>query len=301
MSGGSGASRFRSPLRYPGGKGKIANYLKLLILANDLDGCDYVEPYAGGAGAALSLLFEEYVDQIQINDIDPGVYSFWRVVLDDSEALIDRIRHADVTIEEWQRQRAIQQQRDPDQLDLAFSTFFLNRTNRSGIISGGPIGGRGQTGKWRLDARFNKTDLIRRIERIARFRTRIMATNVDAIDLLEEAIHSDSRTRRLLYIDPPYFEKGAELYRNHYGPNDHVAIADVVQRIESPWVVSYDNVAAVRELYAGSDRIEYSLSYSAARRRRGSEVIFVRRGIRLPLVDSPANIPTAHVGSVRTA
>ncbi|MEX2652089.1 MAG: DNA adenine methylase [Acidimicrobiia bacterium] len=301
MSGGSGAERFRSPLRYPGGKGKIANYLKLLILSNDLPGCDYIEPYAGGAGAALALLFEEYVDRIHINDLDPGVYAFWRAVLDEPQELIERIRRVDVTMDEWHQQRALQASRDTTQHDLAFSTFFLNRTNRSGIITGGPIGGVRQSGKWRLDARFNKPDLIQRIERIARFRNRIQATNLDALHLLTGYEADRSGSHRLLYADPPYYVRGAELYRNSYGPSDHASVATALQAITSPWVVSYDNVDDVLSLYQGCDRIEYSLSYSAATRHRGSEVMFVRRGLRLPQVESPANIPLAYISSVRTA
>ena len=244
---------------------------------------------------------EEYVDQIHINDIDPVVYAFWRTVLEDPETLISRIRCVDVTLEEWQKQRLIQQTDNPDVFDLAFSTFFLNRTNRSGIISGGPIGGTNQTGKWRLDARFNKSDLITRIERIARFRNRIVVTDIDAVELLTGQTASRWRSHSLLYADPPYFVRGAELYRSFYGPDDHAAIAHAIQRISSPWVVSYDNVKDVLGLCSGSERIEYSLSYSAARRYRGSEVIFVREGLRLPLVESPANISMAQVESARTA
>lgn len=293
---GSGADRYRSPLRYPGGKGKIANYLKLLILRNGLVGCKYMEPYAGGAGAALALLFEEYVDQIHINDIDPGVAAFWQVVLNDSEWLIEQIRRTDVTLEEWRRQREARLAEGTNQRQLAFSTFFLNRTNRSGIISGGPIGGTGQTGRWRIDARFNKSDLIRRIERIARFRNRIVATDLDAKDLL--AIY-EQNPGGLMYADPPYFVRGAELYQDFYGLADHQEIASRIRSFNSPWVVSYDNVGAVAGLYEGCKMIEYSLSYSAASRQRGAEVMFLWRGLTLPEVQSPANISGAVVASAR--
>ena len=177
--------RFPSPLRYPGGKGKVANFMKLLFTENDFVGWDYVEPYAGGASVALALLFEDYAAHVHINDINRSVYAFWRVVLDQPDELCARILDTRVSTAEWRRQRKVQMAVDPAPLDLAFSTFFLNRTNRSGIITGGIIGGQGQDGTWKLDARYNKSDLVRRIQKVARFRGRITLTQLDAFEFLE--------------------------------------------------------------------------------------------------------------------
>ena len=141
---------YPSPLRYPGGKGKVANFFKLLFLENDLLGSEYVEPYAGGASVGLSLLFEEYASHIHINDLDQSVYTFWKVVLQRPDDLCGRIAAARLGVREWDRQRQVQSATDPDELDLAFSTLYLNRTNRSGIIGGGIIGGRASAASGRL-------------------------------------------------------------------------------------------------------------------------------------------------------
>lgn len=288
--------RFPSPLRYPGGKGKVSNFVKLLFLENDLVGGDYAEPYAGGASVALSLLFEDYADHIHINDIDPAVHAFWSSVLDDTDNLCRLIRDTDVTTEEWQRQRDVQASLDPDPLDLAFSTFFMNRTNRSGIITGGIIGGRSQDGPWKLNARYNRDELIRRIRKVGRFRNRITLTRLDAIAFLQPWCEP-SAPRGLVYLDPPYYVKGGDLYRNFYGPEDHAEVARTVQTLKAPWLVSYDAVPPILALYQAGERVRYSLAYSAGTRGRGAEVMFFSEGLQVPDVQSPAGVPFAMVDS----
>jgi DNA adenine methylase len=205
-------NRYPSPLRYPGGKGKIANYIKLVFIENDLSGYDYVEPYAGGASVALSLLYEDFVTNIQINDVNRSVFAFWDAAVNRADAFCSRISRTSATTEEWHRQKAVQTASSPDPDDLAFSTFFLNRTNRSGIIArGGMIGGLDQTGQWRLDARYNKAELCKRIEKISRFRSRITVTRLDAAELIRRVNRSGNQ-RVFLYLDPPYYVKGEGLY-----------------------------------------------------------------------------------------
>lgn len=281
--------RFPSPLRYPGGKGKVANFIRLLFLDNDLVGHHYVEPYAGGASVALSLLYEEYASHIHINDLDRSIFALWDAVLHRTEALCRRIVDTPITMGQWERQRAVQAAEDPEPLDLAFSTLFLNRTNRSGIISGGVIGGRDQSGQWKLDARFNKADLVRRIKKAARYRTRITITRLDAALYIRKVL-PDLPLTSLVYLDPPYYTKGEGLYENFYCHEDHVGIAALVRKIRQPWVVSYDAEPEITALYTDFQRIDYKLSYSAADRCRGAEVMFFSRGLLPPEVASPANI-----------
>ncbi|HVF74593.1 MAG TPA: DNA adenine methylase [Acidimicrobiales bacterium] len=279
--------RFPSPLRYPGGKGKVANFMKLLFLENGLVGGEYVEPYAGGASVALSLLFEEYASHVHINDINRSVYAFWWAVLNHPGELCRRIWDAQLTMDEWHVQRAVQNDADADPLDRAFSTFFMNRCNRSGIIGGGVIGGQDQTGTWKIDARFNREDLTRRIEKIARYRDRISLSDQDALAFLEPWVSGDAKAS-LIYLDPPYYVKGEGLYENFYEHEHHVAIADRVKALAGPWVVSYDAAPEILKLYNFARPTKYSLSYSAADRYKGSEIMFFSKGLRIPTVDTPA-------------
>lgn len=293
------AHRFPSPLRYPGGKGKVANFIKLVMIENGLVGCDYVEPYAGGATVALSLLFEEYADHIHINDLNRSVYKFWLVVLERTEELCDRIAKVRVTPNEWLRQLDVQDHESPEDLDLAFSTFFLNRTSRSGIIGGGVIGGKQQAGRWKLDVRFNKEDLIRRIRRIARFRNRITLTGLDTADYIRDCL--PGLQSPFVYLDPPYYVKGEGLYLNFYRHSDHVEIAGLVGELKIPWIVSYDGAPEIEAMYSAHASIEYDLHYSAGRPSRGRELMFLSDSLTIPRVESPANISMTLVNDVRVA
>lgn len=289
---------YQSPLRYPGGKGKVANYIKVLLLDNDLVGSEYVEPYAGGASVALALLFEDYVEAIHINDLNPGVHAFWSSVLHETDRLCERIESVAVTMDEWHRQREVASSEGVDSFDLGFATFFLNRTNRSGIIKGGVIGGKQQNGEWKLDARFHKEDLVQRIRKVGRHRNRVHLTNLDAIAFLHPWT-TGVQAPAFIYLDPPYFVKGRGLYDNFYGPGDHAAVADVVGQLQHPWVVSYDAAPEIAALYAGFDAIRYSLTYSANTRGLGSEVMYFSHGLERPN-HAPSRVRAEDVVQLRT-
>lgn len=273
--------RFVSPLRYPGGKLKVVEYIKRLFEVNNL--CDgiYIEPYAGGASVALSLLFSEYVRNIKMNDIDRSIFAFWYSVLNDTEALCRMINDTPVNMETWNAQREVQEnKKDAEILELGFSTFFLNRTNRSGILSGGVIGGKNQNGRFKIDARYNKADLINRIARIAEYADRIELTSLDAVALLKSIKIPAYKT--FCYLDPPYYVKGRDLYLNYYCDADHHAIAQAIKKYKGEWIVSYDAVDFIKELYQDYRQSEYYLSYSAGNPSKGKEIMVYSNGLILP-------------------
>lgn len=268
-------SAYYSPLRYPGGKTKLADYVKAVLRANKLLDGTYAEPYAGGASIALELVIQEFVQQIHINDIDRSVWSFWHSVLSNTDALCALIRDTPVNLETWVRMREIQQNKEQeDPLNLGFSTFFLNRTNRSGIISAGVIGGKNQNGNYKIDARYSKEELIGRVHLIADHRSRISLYRLDAKSFLHDVV-TGLPEKTLVYLDPPYYVKGGDLYTHHYNHDDHEEIAECVNHITQQWMVSYDDAPAIRELYSQHTCLTYSLSYSAQKRYRGTEVLFL--------------------------
>ena len=273
---------FYSPLRYPGGKGKIADFFYGVFEDNNLCDGTYVEPYAGGASVALALLYNEYASNIIINDYDRSIYAFWRCVLNKTDELCSLIAKTKIDIKTRETCREIQSIKTRAKiLDLGFSTFFLNRTNHSGIIRGGVIGGKNQTGKWKIDARFNKDDLIERIQRIGSYRNRIKLFNLDTIVLLNK-LSSDFTEKTLCYLDPPYYEKGQALYVNYYVKEDHLEVAKKVKSLKKiKWIVSYDNNKEIKKMYCGCKRIEYGLNYSVARASQGSEVMFFSKGLKI--------------------
>ncbi len=222
----------------------MAAYVKALLKANRLTDGEYVEPYAGGAAIALELLFHEYVSQIHINDLSKPVHSFWKAVLDDTDALCDLILKTPLNVKTWDKQKRILERSEElgGTRELGFATFYLNRTNRSGILNGGIIGGRDQSGLWKIDARFNAKELVHRIESIAKMRDRISLTRKDAFSFLESGLKKWP-AHTLIYLDPPYCVKGRDLYYDFYGQGDHGKIAALmVQPHQQRWIVCYDNV-----------------------------------------------------------
>ncbi|ADE14163.1 D12 class N6 adenine-specific DNA methyltransferase [Nitrosococcus halophilus Nc 4] len=266
-----------SPLRYPGGKAALSSFLIEVMRSNELIEPHYIEPYAGGGGAALRLLFEGYVESITINDADPRISSFWRAVTEYNDHFISLIYDAELSVREWRRQRKIYEACDcKDKLSLGFATFYLNRTTRSGIIhNGGPIGGYKQSGDYKIDARFNRDTLARRIRRIGMYSERINIYEKDGIELLKGIGKRVRASGRLfIYLDPPYYVKGAKLYMNRFSHEDHRLLAQYLElQAQFPWIMTYDDVESIRHLYSSMRQKEFYLSYSAYKRRRGKEIL----------------------------
>lgn len=270
-----------TPLRYPGGKAKMWPYVADLIRRNGCMDGNYAEPYAGGAGIAMMLLRHEYVRHVYLNDLNLGVYNFWSSILKDTDDFCDMLRSCKLTIKEWKRQRDIY--RNPkaySRLEHGFSMFYLNRTNRSGIINGGVIGGLDQTGEWKLDARFNREQLAERIEAIAQYKDRIHFSRMDAMKFLKNKVVPLANST-LVYLDPPYYDKGHRLYDNFYEHDDHATLATFLATSmkDKKWVVSYDNVANISRLYKPFNKHPYGLNYSAHDYRVGSELIIFGPGV----------------------
>ena len=262
-----------SPLRYPGGKNRLSKFIGLVIQNLNLKNCTYVEPFAGGAGIALSLLLDGVVDNIIINDYDKSIYSFWKAVKCNPSALIKKIIETPVNISEWYKQKNIYDTSKKYSVELAFAALFLNRTNHSGILNAGPIGGYSQSGNWKLDVRFNKESLIAKIEQIASKNKSIKIYNQDIIVFLNRFIDRTD-TNSFYYFDPPYFNKGQKLYKNFLSPKDHEHIRDVVSKdILSPWIMTYDDVPEIASLYSDYVIKRYDLTYSAANKGTASEIM----------------------------
>jgi DNA-methyltransferase len=271
-----------SPLRYPGGKFSMLKFTKALIYNNALQRCHYIEPYAGGAGLALGLMYDGFVSEIHINDIDPMIWSFWFSILNHTKEFIELINSTPITIDEWHKQKEINSRCNlNDYLHLGFSTFFLNRTNRSGIIKGaGAIGGKNQSGAYKIDCRFNKSDLIERIKRIKKYSNRIHLTNLDAIAFINE-VENCTPDNTFFFIDPPYYNKGSSLYTSFYLPEDHALVADSIKKINKYWVVTYDNTPEIYNLYDGYGRIPFNINYSLQTKRKGNELLIYSENLAI--------------------
>lgn len=260
-----------SPLRYPGGKGALYSRLRKLIRNSDLAGCTYVEPYAGGAGAGLSLLATGQVERVVINDLDPAIHAFWELLVNDPDGLMREIETVKLNVREWKRQRQIYMAADlSDSASLGFATFYLNRTNHSGVLNGGPVGGLDQSGKYKIDARFNRDALVERVRILALYASQISVSALDGVDVIRRY---GKAKNAFIYADPPYFEKAGSLYLNAFSLDDHERLAKTLNGLShGSWLLTYDNMPQVHDLYPERRRRTFGLHYSAHRVTKATEI-----------------------------
>ena len=271
-----------SPLRYPGGKTKFYSYVRDILDCNGLLGETYIEPFAGGAGLALKLLLNDDVKRIVINDFDPAIYCFWYSILQNPEAFCDLIMTVPLTQEEWKRQRQIYLEQDiSEPLRLGFATFFLNRTNVSGVVNGGMIGGKNQSGPFKLDARFNRGTLSQKVSRIAERKDQIVILNYDAKQLIQP--HKLRRFyKAFINFDPPYVKKGHQLYKNAFCAEDHRELSQLISACNRKWIVTYDICPLVAELYSKYRGSYLDVTYSVQCSKKAKEYIFFSDNLVLP-------------------
>lgn len=272
-----------SPLRYPGGKAKFSPCVKEIIHKSKDEIETYIEPFAGGAGVALDLLFSGEVKRIVINDYDKAIYSFWRAVVEETDRLIDLIKKTEITIDEWYKQKEVYMNNaNKYSLELAFATFFLNRTNRSGILNAGPIGGYAQQGAYSLDVRYNKENLIQRIKDIAKFKKNIYVYNKEIRAFIKQILPKYSE-KGFVYFDPPYYRKGSRLYKNSLSQEDHIEIAAYIKNsVSCEWIITYDNTDEIKEIYKYDFYKNYKLPYSLVKSETKSEIIIFKNKILCP-------------------
>lgn len=268
--------KYISPLRYPGGKAKVYKEIVALLTKNNKIGTTYIEPFAGGCGLALLLLKNNIVSNLILNDIDKSIYCFWKAVFKYNDELCEKIENAILTIEEREKQKLIQQKKEiidkrkkEDILELGFSTFYLNRVNRSGIINAGVIGGIKQEGNYKMDCRFNKEKLVRQIKELYKYKKQVKFYNLDVLEFLKRIKKEDT----FIFFDPPYYKKGKELYVNFYNHDDHIKLSKKISELKNDWIVTYDNVEEIREMYKKFKQEEFDIRYSLEKKKKAKEVI----------------------------
>lgn len=256
--------------------------LKTLSIKNGT----YIEPFAGGASIALYLLLNNDVSQIIINDYDKSIAAFWNAITKHTEKFIEKMYATPITIDEWKKQKLIYiEGKSCLDFNLGFATFYLNRTNRSGIIQGGAIGGIKQEGDWKIDARFNKHDLEKRIRKISERKDSIKIYNKD-VNKFILSILPKYKENTFIYFDPPYFNKGKQLYKNFFEYKHHCQIEKYIsQYVKCKWVMTYDDTPEIHNIYKKYQIKTFKLNYSAGNTKVGSELLILPDNITLPPLD----------------
>lgn len=283
-----------SPLRYPGGKALLSTYVSGVLEENLLGGCTFFEPYAGGASVSLDLLRMGFVDKAVLVERDPLVFAFWHSVFNETEALCAAIEACPVTLETWHDLQATKDVADPKSaayslLQLGLAGLFFNRTNFSGIIGAGPIGGQAQSSAYKIDCRFNKTGLTRQIRAAALLAPRVSVHFGDALEFLRKNSAKISAGFSFVYIDPPYYTQGRKLYRHHYTDTDHATLAEYITSQGYPWLVSYDDHPRIRELYASKQMQPIYLDYKVKSSRTAQELVISNLVIPPPVYQGAPN------------
>ncbi|WP_330435184.1 DNA adenine methylase [Streptomyces sp. NBC_00825] len=286
-----------SPLRYPGAKRQLVPVIEGLIAANIPPPGLLVEPFCGGATTTLRLLGAGVAQHGILADVDPLVAAFWKTAAFDSVWLTSSMRELTITVEEWDRWRAVNPR---SRRDRALKCLFLNRTTFSGILHGraGPIGGRAQASKYKIDCRFGMEGLTRRINGVAELASTGRLLDVwqadwrTALQRVSERFGFLEDHEVVIYLDPPYVDKAPWLYQWSFGSDEHKALAHVLQRdMQYRWLLSYDDHGAVRELYRGQPgqaMLHVSHRYTAA----GSEKRTVKD--ELLMTNLPSIPPSDH-------
>lgn len=263
-----------TPIRYPGGKTKIYPLVKGIIDENGFRGRTYAEAFAGGAGLAMKLLLKGDVSAVMINDLDRAVYCMWDAVVNHSEKLCTFVSETEVTVDEWKRHRETYRDQDKaEDFELGCAAFFLNRTNVSGILDGGVIGGIEQLGEFKVDARFSKPGLLRKIRSIAKKRGDIRIFNLDAEEFIADVLAKEENL--FAYFDPPYVKKGPGLYRSSFDEDKHRSLAEAIQKCKFPWIATYDDDELIERLYGENVRETFGIGYSAYKASRGKEKLIL--------------------------
>ena len=273
----------KTPLRYPGGKSLMTSLFIEMFEINHLEHITYAEPYAGGAGTAINLLLGNKVNRIFINDANIGIYSFWTAILNDTRRFVDLILTVPLTLDEWRIQHGLLKTANAPSFELGFATFYLSRTNRSGILNAGPIGGSSEekqvSATYQLGCRFNRNDLVNKVLNISERRKNIVVSNKDAIKFLKNL----KGEGKFVYLDPPYYVKGKSLYLDYYSEKDHSLLAQYLKSTNKfSWVLSYDNVEAIRKLYSDYELYEFDLKYTANLKKTGAELLTYSHDLILP-------------------
>ena len=276
-----------SPLRYPGSKIRVVDYMSKVLDFNGFRADILVEPFVGGGSVFLNFLANDWAKRVIIGDKDRLIFSFWKTLFGDTRYLINFIRKVNINLREFKYYKQITvNQSEYEEKKLAEACLFLNRTSYSGLLTDdvGPIGGKLQKSEYKIDCRFNRKTLIERIEEIAKFKPKVKVLPYDWERTIDYALEKSKEAKLLFYLDPPFYLKGHLLYRCYFENGEHYELSEKIKSLKFKWILSYDKGPEIRKMYSEFIKkglaFPYSLNSSA--RRIETEYFITCKDFQLP-------------------
>jgi DNA adenine methylase len=231
-----------SLLRYPGGKsrGKLKDKI-IEHIAEHHSGGSFGELFFGGGGITLNLIKEKVVDNVIICEKDIALADLWWQIIDDPRDLIRKVERFTPSVRAFKdvKERVLAEQGN------GFDFLVVNRLSHGGRgVKAGPQGGHNQQGQYKIDCRWKTETLVKTIGLLHR-----LFGTVD-VDWFCGSYDDAPWGIDYLYMDPPYWSVGDELYQHNFTEDDHLALFDYL-RGRGGWLLSYNNCPEVRELYQG--------------------------------------------------
>ena len=266
-----------TPLRYPGGKTWLLDYVKAFARFHKLSSTTIVEPYGGSASISVGLIRSQLVTDATVCERDPLIVAFWNVAIHRNEELIEYLSSLEINMETWyglRRYLDLEKTNLQNELEAAGAFLFFNRTNYSGIIKGGPLGGKKQLSKYKLNCRFNKGRIADKIRSLKALEDKLKIIQIDGLEYMKNhALQSPDNV--FFYVDPPYYGAGKDLYRFYFTDFDHQQLSAFLTGTEIPWLLSYDDAEFIRNLYQKKSNLPVYTDYQSGHLRRGVKELLI--------------------------
>ncbi len=264
--------------RYPGGKNKLKKIIIKKILPYINNKTQYREVFFGGGSICLDMIKDNTIDNIWINDKDIGIACLWTSLISHHQILKEKIIHFTPSVDKFYniRDELLQLKTQPsDIIDIGFKKLAIHQLSFSGLgtKSGGPLGGKEQKSAYKIDCRWSPDYICKKIDKIHNLLNNIKIYKGSCTNLDFEHIINDNHCNSVLYLDPPYYIKGNELYQYGFTQEDHIRLSNLLYNTKHKWVLSYDDCEEIQELYQWANIQQISASYTISGSRQKTELL----------------------------
>lgn len=261
-----------SLIRYPGSKAKLVESIlaampeEYVLPMFTSDNLHYVEPFFGSGAVGFEVMKRlHHRARVTIADMDIGLFCLWLSVWKHADELKERIRKYRPSVESFYELKQLDGE-FTDTVDTGFRKLALHRISVSGfgVMAGGPIGGRKQEGAYTVGCRWKPAKMLLAVERYQKLLGKFKRLEILHSCVFKTLAGIDGDEPAFIYLDPPYYEKGNQLYKHGFSEEQHAELASVLIKSRHLWAVSYDDHPAIRRLYHELHVRKLEVTYSNA-------------------------------------